>query len=144
MRWEGKKDLGNLIVHGGASSFLTSDQWQGALSTVKVRSIDSLIAAGLPVPDLLKADIQGYELEMLRGAEESLQKVKFIQLELSWIPLYEKSPIAADVIQYLGAKNFHVFDICTYSMRPFDQRLTQSDVIFANAELGYFNDSRWS
>jgi hypothetical protein len=37
----------------------------------------------------MKADVQGHESEVLRGAAEVLPRIDAIQLEMSLIPLYE-------------------------------------------------------
>jgi hypothetical protein len=40
----------------------------------------------------LKLDVQGFELEALRGAERSLPPIADVQAELSMVPLYEGAP----------------------------------------------------
>lgn len=56
----------------------------------------------------LKLDVQGLELEALKGAERSLPSVSGIQAELSLVPLYEDSPSYLELIEYLGSRGFRL------------------------------------
>lgn len=132
-------------VHDGQSSFLSSEQWRGETIEVPVKRIDDLVADGqCSLPDLIKADIQGFEVEMLKGAVGTLQSCNFIFLEVSWLQIYEQGPYAGEVLGYLAERGFHVYDICSYALRPYDRRLTQSDVLFAHERTGLFAERRWS
>jgi FkbM family methyltransferase len=76
--------------------------------TVPVRAGDSLIQAGeAPIPDLLKADTQGFELELLKGSEKNLPSVKGLLLE-TWLSRgYGPSkPLLVEIIQWLGERGF--------------------------------------
>lgn len=129
----------SLHVHGGQSSFLESEQWKGHAQEVKILSVDSAMDKGLlPQPELIKIDVQGFEMEVLKGAETALKSCAFLFLELSWLQIYEHGPYAGEVLGYLAERGFHVFDICTYSMRPRDGRLTQSDILLAHERTGLF------
>lgn len=131
--------------HAGQSSFFASPQWLGKKTRVSVHPLDELLSKqSIPWPDLLKADIQGYELEMLKGAGKCLENCSFLLLELSWLQIYEGGCTAGEVMGYLAERGFHVFDICSYSMRPLDNRLVQSDVLFAHERTGLFKDKRWT
>jgi len=55
----------------------------------------------------LKIDTQGFELNVLRGAEKILDQVVAIQVELSWTELYAGQPLALEVMQWLIDKGFH-------------------------------------
>ena len=50
---------------------------------------------------ILKIDVQGYELEVLKGADEVFHFFKFIIIELSLMELYKSQPMAEEVINYL-------------------------------------------
>ena len=43
------------------------------------------------MPDLLKIDVQGYELEVLKGAQFSLPRIKAILIELNLIDIHQES-----------------------------------------------------
>jgi len=52
--------------------------------------------------NLLVLDVQGYELEVLKGAKNTLKYFKFILSEINTIPLYVGSPVSEDIDKFLG------------------------------------------
>ena len=40
---------------------------------IELRTIDSLVAEGIAPPDLMKMDVEGHELSVLRGAVETIR-----------------------------------------------------------------------
>ena len=82
--------------------------------TEEVRQLDvpterldvALSAQMLHSPVLLKIDVQGAELEVLRGAEAMLTLVDEVYVECSFAVLYEGQALAQEVIEYLGVRDF--------------------------------------
>jgi len=60
----------------------------------------------IPPASLLKIDVQGFELEVLRGSEDVLSKFSHLYIECSFIELYEGQALAHQVIDWLGQRNF--------------------------------------
>ena len=56
--------------------------------------------------NLLKIDVQGFELEVLKSAEPLLSQFRWIYAECSSVPLYEGQALADEVIQWLKARRF--------------------------------------
>ena len=56
----------------------------------------------------LKLDVQGFELEVLKGAEASLPSVACVQAELSFVPLYDGSPRFLELVKHLDARGFRL------------------------------------
>lgn len=54
----------------------------------------------------LKIDAQGYELEVLRGAHETLRRTVLMELELSTTELYEGQPLLWEVLAELHERGF--------------------------------------
>ncbi len=84
---------------------------------------------------LLKIDTQGYELEVLKGAEETVASVGVIQAEMSFQPLYGGQPLFDEVYAYLAVRGFTVFDIVPGFSDPHSGRLLQADGIFVRQGL---------
>jgi hypothetical protein len=57
-------------------------------------------------PDILAMDTQGYELEVLKGATETLKSVKVVYTEVSNVPLYEGSALVEDLDEFLQPYGF--------------------------------------
>jgi FkbM family methyltransferase len=100
-------------AHG--SSLIASDyvktHWRAV--TVPVKTMDGLIArGGLPVPDVLKTDVQGYELEVLKGGERQLGKVKALILE-AWLSrgYGPQTPLLEEIMAWLTPRGFVVAEI---------------------------------
>jgi FkbM family methyltransferase len=129
-----------LIVHGDQSSFYSSEyKTVGARTrSVAIRTLDSFLGQEILGPTLIKADVQGDELEVLRGAQKCLATTQLVLLEVSFRRIYAGAPLAHEVFAEMGSMGFRILDICTYAQRPRDHELAQSDVLFARADSRLF------
>jgi FkbM family methyltransferase len=77
---------------------------------VEVSRLDSIWAELVGDEDriYLKLDVQGFELEVLKGAEGCLSFVDCVQAELSFVPLYEGAPTFLEMIDELGSRGFRL------------------------------------
>ncbi|MDQ7025247.1 MAG: FkbM family methyltransferase [Anaerolineae bacterium] len=95
---------------------------------VPVKRLDTLVDIDI---DLLKLDLQGYELEALKGCGALLQRIKTITTEVEFIPLYDKQPLFADIDIFLrghGFKLFNLYELWTQD----DGQLTAGDAVYLN------------
>lgn len=75
-----------LQIPDGLHSGLAEVSKSGGASRIVTRRLDSL---GLPKPDLIKMDVEGHELEVLNGAQETLKAARpFIIFESKPNPLH--------------------------------------------------------
>lgn len=58
-------------------------------------------------PDFLNLDIQGAELEALKGAERTLAGVNWIYAEISVEPLYQNQPLEHELTAWLCDRGFN-------------------------------------
>ena len=85
-------------------------------------------------PDFLKIDVQGYELEVLRGAEKVLPGIEVILTEVNHIDVYAGAPLAAELIGWLALRGYALHDVCNLTRRPLDDALWQTDMIFVRQD----------
>lgn len=103
--------------------------------TVKITRLDSVCPSYINQDSqiFLKIDVQGYEQKVLEGAQGILPQVKGIQLEVSFVPLYEGELLFREMLDYMN----HLGYSLTY-LNPglFDcntPQLLQTDAIFCRA-----------
>ena len=105
---------------------------------IKITTIDSFFSANTFENNiLLKLDIQGFELEALKGALNSLPKLKLIQSELSFVKLYDNIPLYDEVIKFLEQHGYEIFTIIPGFRDNVTGRLFQADGIFVKKESGH-------
>ena len=100
-------------------------------------TIDSFCARNqIPYIDILKMDIQGSELNALRGASTLLdaQNIRMIYCEVLFSDLYENQCYFHELTSFLHDKNYRIFDIITMVYSG-DGKLYYGDAIFLNKEL---------
>ena len=80
---------------------------------VKCKKIDNFISEfdSLQKPILLKVDTQGYEMEVLKGGNQTLDIIDFVLLEVSTGATYRGQPSLKEVIEYLENKRFKVWSL---------------------------------
>lgn len=72
----------------------------------EVVSIDKYKNLNLKNVNFLNIDTQGYELEILRGLEEEIKNIKYIQTEINNVQLYKKMPLLKDIDKFLKNAGF--------------------------------------
>lgn len=97
------------------------------------------------VPELLKLDVQGYELEVLKGSEKALAPggVRAILTEISLLDLHQGVPLLHEIVGWLAERGFVAYDICGVTRRPLDDALWQTDFIFVRRDDPLRADKRY-
>lgn len=89
-------------VHGDQSSFLKSNDFSGECVKVDVRTCDDILAREIEIGTadhlFLKLDVQGFEIEVLKGATLALDSTDILLVEVSFQRIYEGNPLAHGVI----------------------------------------------
>jgi FkbM family methyltransferase len=94
--------------------------------------------------DFLKLDVQGYELEVLKGAEQVLASVEAVMMEVNLIEVYKGAPLANEAVAFMAERGFRVYDVCTFFRRPYDHALWQIDMVFVRATSPLMAYTRWA
>jgi FkbM family methyltransferase len=103
--------------------------------SVEVRRLDTIFdecMAGIDARNIyLKIDTQGYDMEVLRGAEGVLPQIKGAQTEVSFIPIYDGMPHYIESIREFEARGFRVVDIMPVSRDDGELLMVEMDCILA-------------
>lgn len=102
---------------------------QEQIKIAKLDSIfDSLHIEGARI--YLKIDTQGFEANVLKGAENSLRFIATIQLEMSLVPLYHGELLFPEMYALLGRKGYQLVSLEPGFTDEQTGRLLQIDGIF--------------
>lgn len=85
--------------------------------------------------DILKFDIQGGELNALKGAQRMLSegRISLIYTEVSFMKIYEGQPFYHDISAFLYSNRFELINI--FNPWYIDGRLAWADALFANKAI---------
>lgn len=93
-------------------------------------------------PNLLKLDLQGYELEAMKGAMEHLKRFEVIICEMSVIPI-GGVPAFAEVNRFFEEKGYQFYDVIPQYDRPLDGALWQLDAFYVRRGSALIASSQW-
>jgi FkbM family methyltransferase len=97
----------------------------------RMRTLDDLaIELGWDRVSLIKIDVQGYELEVLKGATAVLSRCEVVLVEVNLIAVNTGAALVADTLGFMREHGFRLYDICSLIRRPLDHALWQSDFLF--------------
>lgn len=94
---------------------------------------DAIIRDDRPGPVLLKVDVQGTELSVLRGLRGTLGWIDAVLVEVSFDQLYENQSRPQDVIDLLRAQGFGLSAIAPVPGSSVEWKLGQADLLFDRA-----------
>jgi FkbM family methyltransferase len=129
----------------GISSVLREPE-APAVGTVPVDmvTLDELLGSEeFPQPALIKLDVQGYELEVLRGGAQALARAEVVLMEVNLLPIYEGAPLLHETVAFMTDSGFRAYDFCSAMRRPLDGALFQTDMIFVRHDSPIIGSKRW-
>ena len=109
-------------------------------------TLDALFAERIS-PDarlFLKLDIEGHEMAALRGASRLLEAVEVVLTEVHFFDVFHAGrPLFSDVLAFLAAHEFELYDFACLATRPRDYRLRMGDALFVRRSSPLAADVSW-
>ncbi len=119
-------------VGGGSSIYReNTSAFDAPVETpVEIQTLDSL---NLGAFDLIKMDTQGSELDIIHGGKETIQKARYLLMELSFMPYNAGGCLIDDVLAETRAIGFRMIDTFgpTNGGHVWNNEKIQVDVLFA-------------
>lgn len=116
-----------------ASSHLTSfpNAKEVEVIDVEVKTLDSVLADHeFKSPVLLKIDTQGYEANVIRGATETLKRVDYVLLEVSFKELFKGEMLFPEILELMESNHFRFLRPISWFCDPVSQEVLQMDALF--------------
>jgi len=130
----GRDDSSSLLPITREQSDLFPGTEESHTQTIRVSHLQAeLKDEDILSPALLKLDVQGYELETLRGCEALLSCFRYIYCECSFVELYGGQALAHEVIAFLQQRGFELRGV--YNMTYNNSQAIQADFFFAHSSL---------
>jgi FkbM family methyltransferase len=109
--------------------------------TLSMTYLDRVVADHhLEEVSFLKLDVQGYELEVLKGAMQTLKNIEVIVMEVSLLQYNKNAPLFDEVVVFMKTQGFVMYDICGLMRRPQDNALFQMDALFVREDSNLLKD----
>jgi len=98
--------------------------------TYSAKKIDDL---EIENTDFMKLDVQGGELEIIKGGNLSLEKCIGLEIEVEFVKLYKEQPLFGDISNYLDEKGFIFIDFTSLARWERHQYKSYGQLIFGDA-----------
>ncbi|MGG5823046.1 FkbM family methyltransferase [Falsiroseomonas sp. HW251] len=117
-------------VQTGSSLYAENTRFPREARRVVQRSLAARLAGDPRHYALAKLDVQGAELDILRGAGSRLEALEAVQMEVALRPYNAGAPLIAEVLAGMEAMGFTAFDILDDIRLPGQGLLVQVDMLF--------------
>jgi FkbM family methyltransferase len=77
---------------------------------VQAMTLDEYIGMHhLSFPDIIKLDVEGFEISVMQGARNTLRSVSYIVLEVSFVERHLAQPLFHDVVAFMASQHFYLY-----------------------------------
>ncbi|MDO9454946.1 FkbM family methyltransferase [Nocardioides sp.] len=121
----------------------SADDFGSVERTVDSIALDSLVTERTG-QFLLKIDVQGAELTVLRGAKSVLESTAVAVIECSLFQFFQDGASITEIIDFMTDNQFSIYDIIESQYRPLDGALAQVDLVFVPTSSSLRNDVRYA
>jgi FkbM family methyltransferase len=132
------------LMDGGSSVLRENSPVERVVEIRSLATLDSLALDLDGENNFLKIDVQGYELEVLRGATNSFKSFEAILLEVAIIEINEGAPLLHEVVAFMAERDFIASEVVEIHRRPLDQAMSQIDIVFVRKGSHLLADTRYS
>ncbi len=110
-----------------------------------IETLDSILATRHPdfEPDLVKLDIQGFELEALRGGASLFGRTRIFIVETLLLSNNPQWPALREVVDFMGERGYEIYDITSFLRKPSDGTLGQIDFAFVQKDGEFRQNFDW-
>jgi FkbM family methyltransferase len=124
-----RHDSSSLLVPGSGQKASYGVELESVCRVQRRKLAEVIEASRLRKPILLKLDVQGGEIEVLKGAGTALAEIEFIYCEASFVRLYEAQPLIGQITDFLRSFGFSLSGVFNQSTTNVFGP-TEADILF--------------
>jgi len=123
-------------VGTGASLYKENTEWYGEnkyeIKTVPTKTLDSCNYFNGESIDFIKIDVQGSELDILQGGEQTIKNTKHVLIECSLFEYNQGAPLISSIVDKMIEYGFFMVDIVEYHnfLHLYNGAIFQIDILF--------------
>lgn len=126
------RDSSSLLGIGATQLEMYPNTFESRKEEIRLETLDNSVKTALMEhPIFMKIDVQGYELEVIRGSTASLKNIDYIYVECSFVELYKDQSLAPEIIDELAKYQFELVGVYDTSYSKQGVAI-QSDFLFKN------------
>lgn len=122
----------------------TVDGTGGEIRKVSAKTIDAIISENkLGGPFLIKFDTHGYEIPILNGARDTLDRTNVIVMEVYNFEITDHSKRFHEMCLHMEKLGFRCYDIANPMIRLYDKAFWQMDIFFCRNKSNIFTYAKY-
>jgi FkbM family methyltransferase len=98
---------------------------------VEVEPAQAAFLSGGVVPEVLKLDVQGFELAILRGLGPMLAEIDVVEIEVAFVATYADQPLIQEVVDFMFDNGFGMTHIASFGVAGTGAAI-QANALFGN------------
>lgn len=118
------------------------EQTEDFLSDIPVKKVTyplDVLMEGMPAVQLMKIDVQGGELEVLKGGKNILKEVEVIYISVPMMKIHKGSPLALEILSYCKSIGFELLNYVDGDARGQNDALVHIELTLAKKESPLFS-----
>jgi FkbM family methyltransferase len=129
-----RDDSSSLLPIGALHAQIFPGTAECGQQLVRVEPLNSILSAtDIRSRALLKIDVEGYEIEVLKSCGALLDLFTYVYLEASFVELNQGQPLADEVIEYLKCSGFQLKGVFNVTYDKYGHAV-QADFMFINTK----------
>jgi len=107
-------------------------------STIEVRTLQDYLSIHPCTNGFLKIDVQGLELEVLKGVDKLSDFFEYVYVESSFVELYKDQPLFTDILKFLDHHQFRLYGLYNPQSNK-NRMIIQADCLFRRVSRHHSN-----
>lgn len=131
--------------HGstGSSIYKETTGFESTVVTMPLQTVDEILeGVQFPPVNFIKIDVQGAEIDVLKGAVNAMKTAEVLVAEMSLVDYNEGAPLIHEVMSFLAEHDFILYEIADTHRRK-NSTLIQVDGIFVKRDSQLRQKSNW-